>query len=95
MEKLEAFTGTGYLSMRKTSKDFQKFFGISPLHQFIKNRYTIGPGNRIENIEAYYSGYYCCDEHFINLNGKRNYRLTLYGHILNIAVAEGIPPDRG
>jgi len=41
MEKLEAFTGTGYLSMRKTSKDFQTFFGISPPHQFIKNWQTI------------------------------------------------------
>jgi len=55
----------------------------------------MGSGNMIENIEADYSGYYCCDEQFIKLNGKRNYRLTLYGHILNIAVTERIAPDRG
>jgi len=66
------------------------------LHQPIKNGHTIGPGNRIENIEAGYSGYYCCDEQSIKLNGKRNYILTLYNHILNIVVVvEGITSDRG
>jgi len=90
MEKLWAFTGTEYRSLRKTSEYFQKFFGISPTHQPIKNWQIIRTGNRIENIEANYSGYYYCDEQFIKLNGKRNYRLTLYCHILNITVAEEI-----
>jgi len=30
MEKLGVFIGTGYRSLRKTSEDFQTFFGISP-----------------------------------------------------------------
>jgi len=47
MEKVWAFTGTGYRSLRKTSEDFQKFFGISPPQQPIKNWQTIWPGNRI------------------------------------------------
>lgn len=71
MEKLEAFIGTGYRSLRKTAEDFQTFLGVPPSHQSIKNWQVIEPGNRIENIKTNYSGYYCCDEQFIKLNGQK------------------------
>ena len=39
---------------------------------------------------ADYSGYYCYDEQYIKIEGRKSYRLTLFDSLLNIPVAEEI-----
>lgn len=94
MDKLKLFIETGYRSLRKAAADFQTFFGVLPSFTSIRNWQTTDLGNRIENIETDYSGYYCYDEQWIKLNGRRSYRLTLYDYILNIPIAEEITPNK-
>jgi len=94
MDKLKLFIETGYRSLRKAAADFGTFFGVSPSHTSIRNWQTKDLGNRIENIDAPYSGYYSYDEQWIKLDAQRYYRLTLYDYILNIPVAEEITPDK-
>jgi len=93
-EKLKSFMETGYRSLRKAAADFGTFFGVAPSHTSIMNWQTNELGNRIENIDVNYSGYYTYDEQWIKLNGLWHYRLTLYDYILNIPVAEEIAPDK-
>jgi len=94
-DKLKSFIETGYRSLRKTATDFQTFLGVSPSFTSIRNWQTKKLKNRIENIDADYSGYYCYDEQWIKLNGQRHYRLTLYDYILNIPVTEEITSNKG
>lgn len=75
-------------------EDFQTFFGNSPSHTTIKKWQTIEVKKRINNKIKVYSGYYAYDEQYIQLNGKRHYRLTLYDTILNIPIAEEIASKR-
>lgn len=44
----------------------------------------------ISNEKFEHSGYYLYDEQFLRLNGTRQYRLTLFGAILNILLSERI-----
>ena len=87
-------TKTGYRSLRKLKEDLFTFFGISPSHQSIKNWVVIGDVKTIKNQISSYSGYYCYDEQYIKIDGKRKYRLTLFDSLLNIPVYEGIARDR-
>jgi transposase-like protein len=93
-DKVGNLTKTGYRSLRKLKEDLFTFFGISPSHQSIKNWVVIGDVKTIKNQITSYSGYYCYDEQYIKIDGKREYRLTLFDSLLNIPVYEGIARNR-
>jgi len=63
---------------------------VAPSHQSIKNWLGIDDGKRIKSQIANYSGYYCYDEQYIEIGGRKKYRLTLFDSILNIPVSEEI-----
>ena len=84
----------GYQSLRKISKYFQTFLGISVSHQTIKNWAEKNHEEKIENKKFDYSGYYLYDEQFLRLNGVRHYRLTLFDSVLNIPVSEKVVRHR-
>jgi len=71
-------------------EDLFTFFGIAPSHQSIKNWLGIDDGKRIKSQIANYTGYYCYDEQYIEIGGRKKYRLTLFDSILNIPVSEEI-----
>jgi len=89
-EKIDGLVKTGYRSLRKLGEDLRTFFGISPSHQSIKNWLKIGDEKRIDNHIPDYSGYYCYDEQYIKIEGRKRYRLTLFDALLNIPIAEEI-----
>ncbi|RZB30853.1 MAG: hypothetical protein AEth_00807 [Candidatus Argoarchaeum ethanivorans] len=89
-EKIDGLVKTGYRSLRKLGEDLHTFFGISPSHQSIKNWLKIGDEKRINNHIPDYSGYYCYDEQYIKIDGRKSYRLTLFDALLNIPIAEEI-----
>ena len=89
-EKIDGLVKTGYRSLRKLGEDLHTFFEISPSHQSIKNWLKIGDEKRINNHIPDYSGYYCYDEQYIKIDGRKSYRLTLFDALLNIPIAEEI-----
>lgn len=93
-DKVDSLTKTGYRSLRKQKEDLFTFFGIAPSHQTIKNWLAIDELKRIKNQISNYSGYYCYDEQYIRIDGKRAYRLALFDSLLNIPVLEAIAPDK-
>jgi len=88
--KVNGLTKTGYRSLRKLRDDLATFFGLAPSHQTIKNWMGIGEVKRIENQISNYSGYYCYDEQYIKIDGKRAYRLAVFDPLLNVPVTEEI-----
>lgn len=92
--KIPEIMEIGYQSLRKISKYFEIFLGISVSHQTIKNWTNKNHEEKIENNKYDYSGYYLYDEQFLRLNGVRHYRLTLFDSVLNIPVAEKIVRHR-
>jgi Transposase IS66 family. len=88
--KVNGLTKTGYRSLRKLRDDLATFFGLAPSHQTIKNWLGIGEVKRIEDQISNYSGYYCYDEQYIKIDGKRAYRLAVFDPLLNVPVTEEI-----
>ncbi len=88
-----AIGGIGYRSSRKTAEELRIFLGTSPSHQTIdrwrKSSMAVNETS-IENKTPSYSGYYCYDEEYIRIDGKKCYRLTLYDSVFNIPVSEEI-----
>ena len=93
-DKVAKLTKTGYRSLRKLKEDLFTFFGIAPSHQSIQNWLGIDNVKTIKNQISNYSGYYCYDEQYIKIDGKRKYRLALFDSLLNIPVSEEIARDR-
>ena len=91
-EKIDGLIKTGYRSLRKLGEDLHTFFSILPSHQSIKNWLRIEDEKKINNKIPDYSGYYCYDEQYIKINGRKSYRLTLFDALLNIPIAEEITP---
>jgi transposase-like protein len=89
-EKIDGLVKTGYRSLRKLGEDLHTFFWISPSHQSIKNWLKIEDEKRINNHIPDYTGYYCYDEQYIKIDGRKSYRLTLFDALLNIPIAEEI-----
>jgi len=83
-EYVNASIAKGYSSL--SDLRFQVFasYGLLPSRQTIWN--WIGS----KRMELDYSGYYCYDEEYLMIDGERQYRLTLFDHITNVAVEEGI-----
>jgi transposase-like protein len=81
---------TGYVSARKTAKNFDIYWDYQPSHQTIKNMIKKGENKRIINSIGIFSGYYSYDEEYLRLNGDKAYRLTLFDTIFNYPVAEEI-----
>lgn len=79
---------TAVRSVRKIAEDFYTFCGYLPSHTTVQKWLQTGVKNRVINEEASYSGYYTYDEQYIKINGKKQYRLTLYDFLENIPVAE-------
>lgn len=81
---------TGYCSFRHLQKIFSSLYDCSPSHQTIYN--WIRKSNKEVTSEATkeYSGYYCYDEQYLKLNGRRFYRLSLIDSIFNKPVEEMI-----
>jgi transposase-like protein len=77
-------------ALRKLRDDLPTFFGLAPSHQTIKNWLGIGGVKRIEDQISNYSGYYCYDEQYIKIDGKRAYRLAVFDPLLNVPVTEEI-----
>jgi len=83
---------TGYNSFRHLKKIIRSFFNDSPSHQTIYNWiYEMNP--KPEAAQPKLSGYYCYDEQYLKINGKRSYRINLIDSILNKPVEESIVND--
>jgi transposase-like protein len=83
----------GYVSARKTAKNFAIYWDYQPTYQTIKNMIKRGESKRIINSIGIFSGYYSYDEEYLRLNGEKAYRLTLFDTIFNYPVAEEISFD--
>ena len=92
-ESAEKLLKMGYVSARKTAKNYAIYWDYSPSHQTIKNMIKREDTERIMNSIDVFSGYYSYDEEYIRLNGKKAYRLTLFDTIFNYPVAEEISFD--
>jgi transposase-like protein len=81
---------TGYCSFRHIEKIFRSIYSESPTHQTIYNWIEeLSTEPTTEGISKN-SGYYCYDEQYLRINGKRYYRLSLIDSILNKPIAEEI-----
>ncbi len=83
---------TGYNSFRHLKKIFHSFYNHSPSHQTIYN-WIFEMNPKSEAIEPNLSGYYCYDEQYLKIDGKRFYRINLIDSILNKPVKELIVND--
>ena len=96
-DKVDGIMKTKYRPLRKIEEDLITFLGISPCHQtisiWIRNSIK-SDENMIENDLQSYSGYYCYDEQYIKINGKRMYCLTLIDLLLNVPVCEEISNNK-
>jgi transposase-like protein len=81
---------TGYSSFRHLKRIFHSLYGNSPSHQSICN--WVAETTSISD-NSKYSGYYCYDEQYLRINGKRFYRLSFYDSILDKPVHEEIFDD--
>lgn len=81
---------TGYCSFRHIEKLFQSIYGRSPTHQTIYNWIEELSSKPIAEVVSNNSGYYCYDEQYLRINGKRYYRLSLIDSILNKPIEEEI-----
>ena len=80
---------TGYNSFRHLKKIIRSFYNDSPSHQTIYNWiYEMNP--KPETVQPKLSGYYCYDEQYLKIDGKRYYRINLIDSILNKPVSESI-----
>lgn len=83
---------TGYNSFRHLKKIIRSFYNDSPSHQTIYNWiYEMNPES--EAIQPKLSGYYCYDEQYLKIDGKRSYRINLIDSILDKPVREAIVND--
>ncbi len=83
---------TGYNSFRHLKKIIRSFYNDSPSHQTIYNWiYEMNP--ELEAIQPNLSGYYCYDEQYLKINGKKSYRINLIDSILGKPVKESIVND--
>jgi transposase-like protein len=92
-QTMEELLKMGYVSARKTAKNYSIYWYYSPSHQTIKNMVKKGENKRIMNSIGIFSGYYSYDEEYLRLNGDKAYRLTLFDTIFNYPVAEEISFD--
>lgn len=83
---------TGYNSFRHLKKIIHSFYSDSPSHQTIYN-WIYNTNQKSESIEPKLSGYYCYDEQYLKIDGKRSYRINLIDSILNKPVRESIVND--
>jgi transposase-like protein len=83
---------TGYNSFRHLKKIIHSFYNDSPSHQTIYN-WIYETNSKSEAIEPNLSGYYCYDEQYLKIDGKRFYRINLIDSILNKPVRESIVND--
>lgn len=83
-EYVNASISKGYSSLSELQLQVYANYGLLPSRQAIWN--WIGG----EAVELGYSGYYCYDEEYLRVDGERRYRLTLFDHVANVAVEEGI-----
>jgi transposase-like protein len=83
---------TGYNSFRHLKKIIHSFYNDSPSHQTIYN-WIYETNSKSEAIEPNLSGYYCYDEQYLKIDGKRSYRINLIDSILNKPVRESIVND--
>lgn len=80
---------TGYNSFRHLKKITQSFYDNSPSHQTIYNWINeISPESK--PILSKLSGYYCYDEQYLKLKGRRFFRINLIDSILNKPINESI-----
>lgn len=83
---------SGYNSFRHLKKIIRSFYYDSPSHQTIYNWiHEMNP--KSEAIEPKLSGYYCYDEQYLKIDGKRFYRINLIDSILDKPVRESIVND--
>ena len=96
-DSVDSIVKIGYHSLRKIKQELSIFFNSAPSHQTI-DRWMKEVINRneksIDNSKLFYSGYYCYDEEYIRINGKKCYRLTLFDSVVNIPVSEEIADYR-
>lgn len=83
---------TGYNSFRHLKKIIHSFYNDSPSHQTIYN-WIDEMNQKSDAIEPNLSGYYCYDEQYLKIDGKRSYRINLIDSILNKPVRESIVND--
>ena len=87
-------------SLRDMTYDLKNFLGLNISHQTVKNwlkldeTYLTRTKNRIQLKINKLSGYYVVDEQFVNIKGKRHYRLTLHDTHYKMAIAEEIIKKR-
>lgn len=83
---------TGYNSFRHLKKIIRSFYNDSPSHQTIYN-WISEINSKPEPVQPKLSGYYCYDEQYLKLDGKRFYRINLIDSILDKPVKESIVND--
>lgn len=83
-EYVNASISNGYSSLSELQLQVFANYGLLPSRQAIWNWI------RDETVELEYSGYYCYDEEYLRIDGERCYRLTLFDHLSNMVVEEGI-----
>lgn len=100
-EKIKSIIEIGYVSLRNIAKYLEITCDIKISHQTISNILAEESENEqkiidfeIKNPEAEYSGYYTYDEQYLQINGIKHFRLTLYDVLYNIPLAEKIAPHR-
>jgi len=87
-------------SLRDMVDDIKTFLNLDISHQTIKNWLKIDENkiiqkrNRIQLKFTELSGFYVVDEQFVNIDGKRKYRVTIHDIFYKTPIAEEIMTKR-